>query len=426
MLNHLSRSLLLIVVAVAISGCKIAVMVTTGGDVQSLSGINNCAGGNVCEINITSNDFDDTFTAVPREGYEFVKWQEGDGFKCGGSTSPTCRINNTALDINPVIADLIAQDSFDYLVPIFRFVGIDTDGDGVKNYADQDDDNDGVLDADDPCPLDPNPGCGINEVSGILGSDTVWRKDDGPVHIVGTLQVPPDVRLTILDGVEVLGDYDIEAPLEVFGELIVQGSSASPVTIRDVQITPRVLSPALATAVIEIQHAELINTQLTNADWGAPLEHILIKHSIIRGYDGIYIARPSADSYIEFNTFLPAPEAGLTLYEITIASMSWQTSPSVYIRNNQFAGGVRINANSDFGQTYVNLNSFSAALEQGSEIIQLSGSVDLDATMNYWRTTDVSLIEAMILDAEDDIARPARASYLPILTTPHPDTPAMP
>ena len=38
-------------------------------------------------------------------------------------------------------------------MPIYKDVGIDTDGDGVRNALDPDDDNDGVLDTDDAFPL---------------------------------------------------------------------------------------------------------------------------------------------------------------------------------------------------------------------------------------------------------------------------------
>ena len=49
-----------------LSGCKLAVMVSSGGYVQSLSGTQNCHGPNYCEIDISEADFSETFTAVAR------------------------------------------------------------------------------------------------------------------------------------------------------------------------------------------------------------------------------------------------------------------------------------------------------------------------------------------------------------------------
>ena len=48
-------------------------------------------------------------------------------------------------------------------MPIFKDVGIDTDNDGERNELDEDDDNDGIFDVDDACPLDPSPGCSMGD-----------------------------------------------------------------------------------------------------------------------------------------------------------------------------------------------------------------------------------------------------------------------
>lgn len=148
------RYLLLSSVFLIITGCKLAVMVPSGGDVTSASNTRNCPGGSLCEHNITDSTFNESFTAVAKPGYVFTKWNTGAGFLCGDSTNPTCVIESTWFSPgNAALDALFAGGMFVYAMPLFEFVGIDTDGDGQKDHVDTDDDNDGVLDVEDNCPL---------------------------------------------------------------------------------------------------------------------------------------------------------------------------------------------------------------------------------------------------------------------------------
>jgi hypothetical protein len=177
MKNSLRFSLLVLVVSGLLSACKLDVMVSSGGDVTSASGTRNCAGGNVCEFNVTDYTFNESFTAVARPGYAFSNWSAGEGFLCANSRQPTCNTNNTLLSN---INEIIASDQIFYAVPIFNFVGIDTDGDGIKNHLDSDDDNDGVLDVGDNCPLEgPNAdgsGCPVSDTLTVNGR--TWYQPD--------------------------------------------------------------------------------------------------------------------------------------------------------------------------------------------------------------------------------------------------------
>lgn len=149
------RALLVLGMATAVSGCKLAVIVTGEGDVESsLSETRNCAGGSVCTFEVTDTTYTESFTAIPREGYEFVKWRAGGSdFFCADSVNPTCTVSNVSMAGNAGIEAVIASFQLFHIMPIFEFVGIDTDGDGIKDHLDDDDDNDGVLDDLDNCPL---------------------------------------------------------------------------------------------------------------------------------------------------------------------------------------------------------------------------------------------------------------------------------
>lgn len=153
----ITKTLFICCIATVITGCKLALMVTADGDVSSSSDTRDCAGGSICEFEITDTDFSETFTAAPRAGYVFSKWQAGDGYLCANSTNPVCAVSNVPAAGTLVVDAFILTGAYFYAKPTFTFVGIDTDDDGTADYLDEDDDNDGVLDPDDNCPLEgPN------------------------------------------------------------------------------------------------------------------------------------------------------------------------------------------------------------------------------------------------------------------------------
>ena len=90
----ITRTLLILFIGTVMTGCKFALMVTADGDVSSSSGTRDCAGGTICEFEITDTDFSDTFTATPRERYVFSKWQAGDGYLCANSPNAVCAVSN--------------------------------------------------------------------------------------------------------------------------------------------------------------------------------------------------------------------------------------------------------------------------------------------------------------------------------------------
>ncbi len=47
----------------------------------------------------------------------------------------------------------------------------------------------------------------------------------------------------------------------------------------------------------------------------------------------------------------------------------------------------------------------------------------MDASENYWGTTNTSVIDALIHDKNDDVTLAGAINYLPILQTPDPNTP---
>ena len=182
MISRLFRLMTFLAITTLVSSCKLAVMVPSGGDVSSTSGNRNCAGGSLCEFNITDSTFNETFTAVARPGYAFSKWSAGPGFLCANSTNPTCVISNVGSEGNAIVEGVIATGQHFYAMPLFDFVGVDTDGDGTKDHQDADDDNDGVIDTLDNCPLaGPNLdgfGCVGNSTDFVVANGKAWYQPD--------------------------------------------------------------------------------------------------------------------------------------------------------------------------------------------------------------------------------------------------------
>ncbi len=129
------KALLIISLAILATGCKLALTVTSGGDVTSITGTRDCAGGSLCEYEVTDTTFVDSFTAVPRAGYVFSKWQGGAGYLCADSTNPTCTVSNSLIEsldgaVREIADTIVASGTYYYAQPLFTFVGIDTDEDG--------------------------------------------------------------------------------------------------------------------------------------------------------------------------------------------------------------------------------------------------------------------------------------------------------
>lgn len=122
------RVLALISVLSLVAGCKVAVMVVEGGEVQSVSS-GTCqpatpgVAGAVCIHEVTDTNYSETFTAVPDTGWEFVKWNSGGDFRCADSASPTCVISNVGTAGIAPIEAIIASDTTYYIMPLFTEVG---------------------------------------------------------------------------------------------------------------------------------------------------------------------------------------------------------------------------------------------------------------------------------------------------------------
>ena len=112
------KQILTVVLLSSLVGCKLTVLVPRGGDVLS-SGSGTCLELMNCLHDIEDTQYLETFTASPAFGFEFARWNQGDGFLCGNSTSITCVVDSSLLSSLPNANALIATSPDVYLMPIF-------------------------------------------------------------------------------------------------------------------------------------------------------------------------------------------------------------------------------------------------------------------------------------------------------------------
>jgi len=106
---------------ITLVGCKIQITVPEGGDVTSISGDNNCAEGKTCIIDVADLFFDDTFTAKPKSGYEFVNWKKIQGGFCGAGPArfKPCHLFTSVWEGIPELEIFLDQDDVFFLEPVF-------------------------------------------------------------------------------------------------------------------------------------------------------------------------------------------------------------------------------------------------------------------------------------------------------------------
>lgn len=110
---------ILLCIAALISGCKLAIIVVEGGEVQSEAS-DTCVTGSICIINVDDPYFSETYYAVPDEGWYFHRWNSGQGFFCGGFTEPTCPLSFEGHEESEAVEEIVASSEMFYLMPIFK------------------------------------------------------------------------------------------------------------------------------------------------------------------------------------------------------------------------------------------------------------------------------------------------------------------
>jgi hypothetical protein len=108
--------------AVAVSACKIDVVVPVGGSVTTESANYDCKAQSNCTIEVVDTGFSETFVATPAAGYQFIGWGTGQMRLCGGRLGP-CAIDTSWFSGYDKLMALLDTDEVTYLEP--RFIPVD-------------------------------------------------------------------------------------------------------------------------------------------------------------------------------------------------------------------------------------------------------------------------------------------------------------
>ena len=115
----LVRLLTVLTICAMSVGCKLTITVPEGGSVSTGSGNYECAAGETCSIDVLDALFDETFTAVPADGYAFKGWKKAERHFCGNSTD-ACALSTDGFDAYQELLDVLAGDDEFYLEPEFE------------------------------------------------------------------------------------------------------------------------------------------------------------------------------------------------------------------------------------------------------------------------------------------------------------------
>lgn len=228
-----------------------------------------------------------------------------------------------------------------------------------------------------PCPSStPNPKPDQTQVSGEITSNTTWNETADPYTLTGNILVGNGITLTIEAGANVnLNGYYIE----VNGTLIARGTDANPIFFKD-----------------SYESQEGITFDPASMSWNQSTGTGSIIESAVFDSVGIfcYDAAPRINHNLFYNsgTYIHAQYA--------ILFIGPYSKPAMIISNNTFG--------SDYAQAAIEINSAGASppiiinnnfVGVNTHNIQ-SGfdTPDINATYNWWGTTDAQAINQTIYD----------------------------
>jgi len=117
-MKRMSRIFLLLSITALVPGCKLAVIVVEGGEVQS-TGSGTCVVGSICIVDVPDPNFSRTFTATPYDDWYFKKWNSGDRCFCADSTDPICTLSFQEYEESKEVKNIVASSEVFYLMPVF-------------------------------------------------------------------------------------------------------------------------------------------------------------------------------------------------------------------------------------------------------------------------------------------------------------------
>jgi hypothetical protein len=246
------------------------------------------------------------------------------------------------------------------------------------------------------------------EIKESIQTDTTWTKENSPYILSGDIQVDKGVSLTIEPGVVVMGNG---SAIKVAGQLYAEGIEDDYVTFRSTYIDSAGSNGN--NSYIKLSYSKVLKGSIYSSSWYGSLQ---LTDSIVYDTPHIYLLAPYPDAHIERNIFYKA--GGIDLAA---------NGAEIFIRNNLF-----LEQTTDFAIKDWSSFEYSATVEHNSFMstdrvaLTLTDNYDnsrLTASNNYWNTTDLSVINSMVYDRNDDPEIENEILIDPILEEPHELTP---
>ena len=263
-------------------------------------------------------------------------------------------------------------------------------------------------------------------VGGIISQNTTWTKEGTPYIITDTIQIPLGIKLTINSGVVVnmptSGDMFL-----INGEIYAHGIPTEKI-IFDGGNNSNFFNPKSSTieTFLDLEYCKIANGKSFWPTSGYKQNGAFsIRHCILENLSSkSCIWYPEKNTYIEYNKFVSTGGFSVKLLGDIKVYIRYNLFDTKYpYLHEYFDYCIQNSASFHTSETIVKYNSF---LNMDGFVLKLPTGNDyssMSATENYWGTQDITAIENMIYDKNDDVTCAGYIQYEPILTEPHSDTP---
>jgi len=225
----------------------------------------------------------------------------------------------------------------------------------------------------------------------IISQNTTWRKGE-VINMTTDFQIASGATLTIEPGTTINGNGNL---LTVFGNVIFQGNATYHITTNN-------LNFSLSSNSNQVGNIQLDYVDVNNGNFLAPNGYGMygkfdVTNSNFVGVGGFYIWYPTSPSTFVGNTF----------YKSSGLSIGTNGTGSVLVKNNSFTEqttsyAVESWANYNSGILVEN-NSFLTSNKVALAVKDNYDAARLTALDNYFGTSDLTIINSMILDQTDSL-----------------------